>query len=69
MDLPADAPTLVVCHGLTGNARESYVRNVLNWAIKPKSEGGIGARGVVVNVSLGLCEPADTSSAAVEVLP
>lgn len=50
-ELPADAPTIVVCHGLTGNARESYVRNVLNWAIKPKSEGGIAARGVVVNVS------------------
>ncbi|BEI82219.1 hypothetical protein CcaverHIS002_0300870 [Cutaneotrichosporon cavernicola] len=49
LELPADAPTLVVCHGLTGNANESYVRNVLNWAIKPQSEGGIGARGVVVN--------------------
>ncbi|CAK9783619.1 unnamed protein product [Cutaneotrichosporon oleaginosum] len=49
LELPVDAPTLVVCHGLTGNARESYVRNILNWAIKPTSEGGIGARGVVVN--------------------
>lgn len=69
-ELPADAPTIVVCHGLTGNARESYVRNVLNWAIKPKSQGGIGARGVVVNVSSSLfhslspspLQPANASS-------
>lgn len=52
--LPPDAPTIVVCHGLTGNARESYVRNVLAWATLPKDKGGLGARGVVVNVSGGL---------------
>lgn len=49
--LPADAPTIVVCHGLTGNAREAYVRNVLHWAALPEWHGGLGARGVVVNVS------------------
>jgi predicted alpha/beta-fold hydrolase len=49
--LPADAPTILVNHGLTGNANESYVRNVLAWVVKPKSEGGLGGRGVVVNVS------------------
>ncbi|WVQ80965.1 hypothetical protein IAT38_003072 [Cryptococcus sp. DSM 104549] len=47
--LPADAPTVVVCHGLTGGSHESYVRNILSWVIKPKSEGGLGGRGVVVN--------------------
>jgi predicted alpha/beta-fold hydrolase len=50
-DLPEDAPTVVVAHGLTGGSHESYVRNVLAWVIKPKSEGGLGGRGVVVNVS------------------
>lgn len=49
--LPADAPTVMVSHGLTGNANESYVRNILSWVAKPKSEGGLGGRGVVVNVS------------------
>lgn len=51
-ELPEDAPTVVVAHGLTGGSHESYVRNVLAWVIKPKSEGGLGGRGVVVNVSL-----------------
>lgn len=54
-ELPADAPTVLVCHGLTGNASESYVRNVLAWVIKPKSEGGLGGRGVVSNVSGSQC--------------
>jgi len=49
--LPPTAPTVLVCHGLTGNANESYVRNVLAWVARPKSEGGLGGRGVVVNVS------------------
>ncbi|KAL1412997.1 hypothetical protein Q8F55_000746 [Vanrija albida] len=48
-ELPADAPTVVVLHGLTGNSQESYVRNVLAWVVKPVSEGGLGGRGVVVN--------------------
>lgn len=49
--LPADAPTVVVCHGLTGGSHESYVRNILAWVAKPKEDGGLGGRGVVVNVS------------------
>ncbi|OCF36347.1 anon-23da protein [Kwoniella heveanensis BCC8398] len=44
-----ETPTIVVCHGLTGGSHESYVRNILAWVIKPKSEGGMGARGAVVN--------------------
>ncbi|WVQ76121.1 hypothetical protein IAR50_005764 [Cryptococcus sp. DSM 104548] len=47
--LPPDAPTVVVCHGLTGGSHESYVRNILAWVIKPTAEGGLGGRGVVVN--------------------
>jgi len=27
------------------------VRNVLEWVVRPKSEGGLGGRGVVANVS------------------
>lgn len=50
-ELPADAPTAVVCHGLTGGSHESYVRNILAWVAKPKEDGGLGGRGVVVNVS------------------
>jgi len=42
---------LVVCHGLTGGSHESYVRNVVAWAIKPVKQGGLGARAIVVNVS------------------
>ncbi|ODN79060.1 anon-23da protein [Cryptococcus wingfieldii CBS 7118] len=49
LKLAPDAPTVVVCHGLTGGSHESYVRNILAWVIKPKSEGGLGGRGVVVN--------------------
>ncbi|KAL7418672.1 hypothetical protein Q5752_006355 [Cryptotrichosporon argae] len=47
--LPADAPTVVVAHGLTGGSHESYVRNVLAWVVRPTDEGGLGARAVVVN--------------------
>ncbi|KAL5490359.1 hypothetical protein ACEPAI_5192 [Sanghuangporus weigelae] len=47
--LPADAPVIVVMHGLTGGSHESYVRAVLAQAVKPKEEGGLGYRGIVVN--------------------
>jgi predicted alpha/beta-fold hydrolase len=50
-DLPPDAPTIIVAHGLTGGSHESYVRNVLEWVVRPKSQGGLGGRGVVANVS------------------
>lgn len=46
-----DTPTIVVCHGLTGGSHESYVRNILAWVIKPKVDGGLGGRAVVINVS------------------
>lgn len=49
--MPADTPTIVVCHGLTGGSHESYVRNILSWVVKHKEEGGMGGRAVVVNVS------------------
>jgi predicted alpha/beta-fold hydrolase len=49
--LPRGTPTLVLCHGLTGGSHESYVRNVVAWAIKPLKQGGLGARAIVVNVS------------------
>ena len=49
--LQADEPTVVVRHGLTGGRHESYVRNILAWVTKPKEDGGLGGRGVVVNVS------------------
>lgn len=61
-ELPADAPTVVVLHGLTGNSQESYVRNVLAWVVKPVSEGGLGGRGVVVNVSGYTQAPLTTQS-------
>ncbi|ORY25059.1 Alpha/Beta hydrolase protein [Naematelia encephala] len=47
--LPPATPTIVVCHGLTGGSHESYVRNIVAWAIRPRSEGGLNARAVVVN--------------------
>jgi predicted alpha/beta-fold hydrolase len=50
-ELPDGTPTIVVCHGLTGGSHESYLRNVLAWAVRPKEEGGLGVRAVVVNVS------------------
>lgn len=49
--MPDDTPTIVTCHGLTGGSHESYVRNILAWVIKPRSEGGLGGRAVVINVS------------------
>ncbi|KAF8305023.1 AB-hydrolase YheT [Clavulina sp. PMI_390] len=48
-DMADDTPIVVVQHGLTGGSYESYVRSVLAGACKPKSEGGLGFRGVVVN--------------------
>lgn len=53
--LPADAPTVVMAHGLTGGSHESYVRNVVEWVVRPKSEGGLGGRAVVANVSECVC--------------
>ena len=50
-DLPADAPIVVVCHGITGGSHESYVKEVLAELTRAKEDGGLGARGVVVNVS------------------
>lgn len=47
--LPPECPTVVVCHGLTGGSHESYVRNILVWVARPRAEGGLGGRGVVVN--------------------
>ncbi|KAM0792571.1 hypothetical protein ACM66B_005234 [Microbotryomycetes sp. NB124-2] len=44
-----DRPILVIAHGLTGGSHESYVRDVLAKITKPKSEGGPGWRGAVVN--------------------
>lgn len=48
-DLPADAPILVVQHGLTGGSYEPYVRSILAGATAPKSKGGLGMRAFVVN--------------------
>ena len=48
-DLPDSTPIVVICHGLTGGSHESYVRNILSRIIKPRHEGGLGVRGVVVN--------------------
>ncbi|KAJ8509095.1 hypothetical protein ONZ45_g8705 [Pleurotus djamor] len=45
----ADAPIIVVTHGLTGGSYESYVRCVLHPACKSEAEGGLGYRAVVVN--------------------
>ena len=50
--LAASAPTVIVAHGLTGGSYESYVRNILEWVVRPKAHGGLGGRGVVANVSL-----------------
>ncbi|GAA5931595.1 uncharacterized protein JCM15063_001512 [Sporobolomyces koalae] len=44
-----DRPMLVCCHGLTGGSYESYIRNILSVVTKPKSEGGLGWRGAVIN--------------------
>ncbi|KAF9653105.1 AB-hydrolase YheT [Thelephora ganbajun] len=48
-DVPDHAPIIVVTHGLTGGSHESYVRAILAPAVTPKSEGGLGFRGIVVN--------------------
>ncbi|KAN0060422.1 hypothetical protein ACQY0O_007752 [Thecaphora frezii] len=45
----AGVPTVVCLHGLTGGSHESYVRNCFSRLTAPKSEGGAGYRGVVVN--------------------
>lgn len=50
-DFPPDTPFIVICHGLTGGSHESYVRNVLTEVVKPRHQGGLGGRAVVVNVS------------------
>ncbi|TRM61226.1 hypothetical protein BD626DRAFT_631772 [Schizophyllum amplum] len=47
--LPDDTPIIVVKHGLTGGSYEAYVRSILNLAVKPKAEGGLGYRAVVCN--------------------
>ncbi|KAI5124550.1 hypothetical protein M0805_003072 [Coniferiporia weirii] len=47
--LPDDAPIVVVMHGLTGGSHESYVRAILAQAVRPKGEGGLCYRGIVVN--------------------
>jgi hypothetical protein len=48
-DLSSDTPIVVVQHGLTGGSYESYVRAILAAACSPKSKGGLGYRGVVIN--------------------
>lgn len=50
VELAAGSPIVIVNHGLTGGSHESYVRNVVVWLTKPRSEGGLGARAAVVNV-------------------
>lgn len=48
-DLPDDIPIVVVQHGLTGGSYESYVRSILAAACTPRSQGGLGYRGAVIN--------------------
>lgn len=48
-DLSDKTPIVVVQHGLTGGSYEPYVRSILAAACKPRSEGGLGYRGVVIN--------------------
>ncbi len=48
-DHESTVPTVVCLHGLTGGSGETYVRNCFKPLTKPKSEGGKGFRGVVVN--------------------
>ncbi|KAF8341528.1 Alpha/Beta hydrolase protein [Cantharellus anzutake] len=48
-DLPDDTPIVVVQHGLTGGSYESYVRSILAHSCAPKSQGGLGYRGIVIN--------------------
>lgn len=42
-------PTVVCLHGLTGGSHESYVRNCFAHLTKPKDQGGLGYRAIVVN--------------------
>ncbi|ORY20635.1 alpha/beta hydrolase protein [Naematelia encephala] len=49
VNLPSDAPVVLINHGLTGGSHESYVRNIVVCVTKPVSEGGLGARAAVVN--------------------
>ncbi|KAI0941688.1 hypothetical protein AcW1_003506 [Taiwanofungus camphoratus] len=44
-----DTPVVVVTHGLTGGSHESYVRAVLAPVCRPREEGGLGYRAIVVN--------------------
>ncbi|KAL1739432.1 Alpha/Beta hydrolase protein [Schizophyllum fasciatum] len=46
---PANAPIIVVKHGITGGSHEPYVRCILDVATAPVSEGGLGYRAVVCN--------------------
>lgn len=46
-----DVLIVVVCYGFIGGSYESYVRNIFVWVMKFKEDGGLGGRGVVVNVS------------------
>ncbi|KAI0273609.1 Alpha/Beta hydrolase protein [Gloeopeniophorella convolvens] len=45
----AEAPTIVILHGLTGNSHEAYVRAVVASAVASVNDGGLGYRAVVVN--------------------
>jgi predicted alpha/beta-fold hydrolase len=49
--MSARSPIVIINHGLTGGSHESYVRNIVVWLTKPVSQGGLGARAAVVNVS------------------
>nr|XP_018262890.1 anon-23da protein [Kwoniella dejecticola CBS 10117]OBR85048.1 anon-23da protein [Kwoniella dejecticola CBS 10117] len=49
VNLPSNAPVILINHGLTGGSHESYVRNMVVWLTKPVSEGGLGGRAAVVN--------------------
>ncbi|KIJ51375.1 hypothetical protein M422DRAFT_26793 [Sphaerobolus stellatus SS14] len=42
-------PILIVLHGLTGGSHESYIRALLSGVVPPTTNGGLGARGVVLN--------------------
>lgn len=48
-DLPKDTPIVIVQHGLSGGSHEPYVRSILAGACAPKSKGGLGYRGIVIN--------------------
>lgn len=48
-NLDPTTPIIVIEHGLTGGSYEAYVRHILATACAPKSDGGLGYRGVVIN--------------------